>query len=416
MATVEDILRELPAAARPPARRAWEALPEDTRERLERSLEDLPSDLHRWRTLLDLALEHAKMAAGGKSRLAIVGPANVGKSTLYNAFLRAGESRAEVGPVPGTTRTSQEGDAGALTVVDTPGADAMGDLGEAEKGRALAAAREADVLLIVFDAAQGIKREERALFDELVGLGKPFVVALNKMDLVGRERDRVREHAARALGLETSQVVPCTAKDGGNVDRLLAVIARTEPRLVAALGAALPAYRRGLAHGATRRAAGTAAAIALAPIPIVDVVPLLALQSSLVLGIARIYRYRITPARARELLATFGLGFAGRTLFQQLSKLGGPPGWALAAAIAASTTAAMGYAATAWFERGERLTREGARELARNLKRPLVERFRRLGRRRPGRKDLEAEVEAVLAEAPPTADGPSPRDRAPESE
>ena len=39
MATVEDILRELPAAARPPARQAWEALPEQARERLERSLE-----------------------------------------------------------------------------------------------------------------------------------------------------------------------------------------------------------------------------------------------------------------------------------------------------------------------------------------------------------------------------------------
>jgi small GTP-binding protein len=398
MATVEDILRELPAAARPPARRAWEALSEQARERLERSLEDLPSDLHRWRTLLDLALEHAKMAAGGKSRLAIVGPANVGKSTLYNALLRGGESSAEVGPVPGTTRTIQEGDAGALTVVDTPGADAIGEVGEAEKERALAAAREADVLLIVFDAAQGIKREERSLFDELVGLGKPFVVALNKMDLVGRERDSVREHAAQALGLETSQLVPCTAKHGGNVDRLLAAIARTEPRLVGALGAALPAYRRTLAQVATRRAAGTAAAIALAPLPVLDVVPLLALQSSLVLGIARIYRYRITPGRARELLATFGLGFAGRTLFQQLSKLGGPPGWALAAAIAASTTAAMGYAATAWFERGERITRERVRELARGIARSLVERLKGFGRRRPARGSLEADVEAALAQ------------------
>lgn len=401
MATLEDILRELPAAARPAAREAWEALPAGVLERLERALDDLPSDLHRWRTLLDLALEHAKMATGGKSRLAIVGPANVGKSTLYNVLLRAGEARAEVSPVPGTTRISQEGDAGALTVVDTPGADAVGEVGEAEKQRALAAAREADLLVVLFDAAQGIKREERALFDELARLGKPFVVGLNKMDLVGREGEEVRAHAAHALGIEAAQIVPCTAKDGRQVDRLLAAIARAEPRLVAALGAALPAYRRALAQVATRRAASAAAAIALAPLPIVDVVPLLALQSSLVLAIARIFRYRITPGRARELLATFGLGFAGRTLFQQLSKLGGPPGWALAAAIAASTTAAMGYAATAWFERGERLTRARVRELARGLSRPLADRLRRLGRRRPERARLEAEVETALLEAPP---------------
>ena len=369
MASLDDLLRELPAAARPPARRAWEALPPSAREALERALEDLPSRFTDWRTLLDLALEHAKMAAGGRRRLAIVGPANVGKSTLYNRLLRAGETPAEVGPVPGTTRANQEGDASVFTVVDTPGADAVGEVGEREKERAFAAAGQADLLLVVFDAVQGIKREERSLFDELQALGKPFVVALNKVDLVGRDLEQVREHAARALGLEASQIIPCAAKDGTHLDRLLAALVRAEPRMVAALGAAMPAYRRVLATTATRRAAAAAGAVALAPLPFLDVLPLLALQSSLVLGIARIYKYRITPGRARELLATFGLGFAGRTLFQQLSKLGGPPGWALAAAIAASTTAAMGYAAMRWFETGERLTRDKVRALARGLSR-----------------------------------------------
>jgi small GTP-binding protein len=396
MATLDDLLRELPAAARPAARKAWEALPPRAREGLEHALGDLPSDLTRFRTLLELGLEHAKMAAGGKSRVAIVGPANVGKSTLFNRLLRAGEARAAAGPVPGTTRVTQEGDAGAFAVVDTPGADAVGEVGEAEKARALAVAREADVLVVIYDAVQGIKREERALFDELASLGKPFVVGLNKVDLVGRDRDRVREHAARALGLETGQVIPFVAKDGRHVDKLLAALARAEPRVVAALGAALPAYRRTLAFAATRRAAATAAAIALVPLPMLDVFPLLALQSSLVLGIARVFRYRITLARLRELLATFGLGFFGRTLFQELSKLGGPPGWALAAAIAASTTAAMGYASTLWFERGESLTRERVQALARTLSGQLLERLRGFGRRRPGRQKVEEAVEAAL--------------------
>jgi small GTP-binding protein len=406
MATLDDLLRELPAAARPTVRKAWEALPPKAREGLERALEDLPSDLTRFRTLLDLGLEHARMAAGGKSRVAIVGPANVGKSTLFNRLLRVGEAQAAAGPVPGTTRVSQEGDAGAFAVVDTPGADAVGEVGETERARALAAAREADVLLVIFDAVQGIKRDERALFDELASLGRPFVVALNKVDLVGRDRDRVREHAARALGLETGQVIPCVAKDGWQVDRLLAALARAEPRIVAALGAALPAYRRTLAFAATRRAAATAAAIALVPLPVLDVIPLLALQSSLVLGIARVFRYRITLARVRELLATFGLGFLGRTLFQEFAKLGGPPGWALAAAIAASTTAAMGYAATVWFERGERLTREHVRDLARGLGGQLLERLRGFGRRRPGRQKVEEAVDAALEALPNTPQDP----------
>jgi small GTP-binding protein len=330
-----------------------------------------------------------------------VGPANVGKSTLYNRMLRAGEAAAEVGPVPGTTRSNQHGEAGAFTVVDTPGADAVGLVGEAEKEQALAAARAADVLLVVFDAVQGIKRDEHRLFEELVALGKPLVVALNKVDLVGRDRERVREHAARALGLETGQVIPCAAKDGQNLERVLAALVRAEPRLAVALGAALPAYRRTLAQTATRRAAAAAGAVALAPLPLVDVIPLLALQSSLVLAIARIYKYRITPGRARELLATFGLGFAGRTLFQQLSKLGGPPGWALAAAIAASTTAAMGYAAMLWFEKGERMTRDRLRATAAQFRETILSRLRGLGRRKPAKVELEAEIGRALDPPPP---------------
>ena len=148
--------------------------------------------------------------------------------------------------------------------------------------------------------------------------------------------------------------MPCVAKDGKHVERVLLAVAKAEPEIVAALGAALPEYRTMLAWSATKKAGATAAAIALTPLPILDVFPLLAVQASLVLGIARIYGQRITLARARELVVTFGLGFLGRTLFQELSKLGGPPGWVLSAAIASSTTVVMGRAAAVWFERGER--------------------------------------------------------------
>jgi uncharacterized protein (DUF697 family) len=139
--------------------------------------------------------------------------------------------------------------------------------------------------------------------------------------------------------------------------------------------------------------------VALTPLPFLDVIPLLALQSSLVIGIARIYRYEITAARARELAMTFGVGFASRTLFQQLSKLGGPPGWALAAAIAASTTAVMGYAAAAWFETGERITSDRLKAMQKRLSKRITEALKSLGGKRPSKETLEAEVGAAL-EAP----------------
>lgn len=403
MNEIDQLIQEFPPGVREHLRSAWDKVPETARGPLIKALRGLPEDLGRWRELIRLALSHVRVVTGDKRRVAIVGPTNVGKSTLYNQLVRSAADRAEVSAVPGTTRITQAADAGLFAVVDTPGADAVGAVGEAEKEQAFAAARGADFLVIVFDAIQGIKRAEQELFRELQALEHPHIVVLNKVDLVAGapERDRVVEAAARNLGLTPDEVVPCVAKDGKRVERVLLAVAKAEPEIVAALGAALPEYRMSLAWSATRKAAATAAAIALTPLPILDVFPLLAVQTSLVLGIARIYGQRITFGRARELVVTFGLGFLGRTLFQELSKLGGPPGWLLAAAIAASTTVVIGRAAAVWFERGERAKASDLRAESRSLAKGMLQSLKRLGRLRPHREAVRREVEAALPEAPP---------------
>jgi uncharacterized protein (DUF697 family) len=181
---------------------------------------------------------------------------------------------------------------------------------------------------------------------------------------------------------------------------VLLSIAATEPGIVAALGAALPQYRWQLAWRSIVSAASIAAAIALIPLPILDFGPLLVTQSMMVLGIARIYNYKITAARARELAVTFGLGFLGRSLFAQLSKLGGLPGWLLAAAIASSTTVVMGYAAAIWFEKGERLSNESLKKLTATLTQSLLSRLKSLGKKnRPDQQTLKQQVEQALEEA-----------------
>ena len=61
----------------------------------------LPGDFKRWRMLLGMALSQFKIAAGEKQSVAIVGPANAGKSTLYNQFVREQNGPgAEVSPCP----------------------------------------------------------------------------------------------------------------------------------------------------------------------------------------------------------------------------------------------------------------------------------------------------------------------------
>jgi len=269
--------------------------------------------------------------------------------------------------------------------------------------RALLAASGADVLVVLYDATRPVGDPERHLLEVLAGLQRPRVVALNKMDAVAEPRSRVHAQAAQALGLSTEEVLPISARTGGGLERLLLEIARQEPEIVAALGAALPAYRGVLARGATNRAASTAAAIALTPLPFISFIPLVGVQIALVLSLARIYGYRITVARARELILTFGIGLLARSLFYELLKLGGPPGWVVSAGVAAGTTAALGYGAAAWFDRGERVSRQRLQAISRSVGTSMVGGLR--GRRKPTRAELDREV--VLALEPAAPDPPS---------
>jgi small GTP-binding protein len=379
-------------------RAIWDALTPEEQASLTSLLKGMPGQPKISRSLLEMAENQLKLAFGRKHCVAIVGPANVGKSTLYNQFVRTPAERAAVSPLPGTTRENQETDAGLFALVDTPGADAVGEVGERERKLALDAAAQADILIVVFDAIQGVKQTELDLYQHIRSLKKPHVVALNKIDLVGKEKRKVVEQAAAHLRLETAQVISLSARSGENINQLLAAVAMAEPSIVAALGAALPQYRWQLAWRSIVSAATLSAGIALTPLPVIDFIPLTATQSMMVLSIARIYNYQITLERARELVATFGVAYLGRTLFYQLSKLGGIPGWVLGAAVASSTTVAMGYAAVRWFDRGERMSTESLKKLTDQVTQSLLQSLKSLGSRKPGRKTLQAHIEKSLEE------------------
>jgi len=379
-------------------RAIWDALTPEEQASLTSLLKGMPGQPKISRSLLEMAENQLKLAFGRKHCVAIIGPANVGKSTLYNQFVRVPAERAAVSPLPGTTRETQETDAGLFALVDTPGADAVGEVGERERKLALDAAARADILIVVFDAIQGVKQTELELYQHIRSLKKPHVVVLNKIDLVRKEKRTVVEQAAANLHLEPAQVIPVAAKSGENINQLLAAVAMAEPSIVAALGAALPQYRWQLAWRSIISAATLSAGIALTPLPVIDFIPLAATQSMMVLSIARIYNYQITLERARELVATFGVAYLGRTIFYQLSKLGGIPGWVLGAAVASSTTVAMGYAAVRWFDRGERMSAESLKKLTGQVTQSLLQGLKSLGSRKPGRKTLQAHIEKSLEE------------------
>lgn len=151
--------------------------------------------------------------------VALSGATSVGKSTLFNRLL--GRDRAIVSPVPGTTRDTLEEtlalDGVPITLVDTAGVRKVEDALEAEGvRRARAAAREADVVILVLDASRSLEGDER---DALSGIeardGAKIIVVANKVDLLP---------AAGTPSLPWPSALPLSAHTGEGFEALRAAI------------------------------------------------------------------------------------------------------------------------------------------------------------------------------------------------
>jgi GTPase len=123
-------------------------------------------------------------------RIAVAGRPNVGKSTLINAWL--GEERLVAFDEPGTTRDAivvpfQRGGQ-RFDLVDTAGLRRRGKVFEAiEKFsvvKTLQAIAEADVVLLLLDATQGVTDQDAHIAGYVVESGRAVVVAVNKWDAV----------------------------------------------------------------------------------------------------------------------------------------------------------------------------------------------------------------------------------------
>lgn len=164
--------------------------------------------------------------------VAIVGRPNVGKSTLLNALV--GQKVSIVTPKPQTTRHRivgiLHGEGFEAAFFDTPGLHAVSRrrLNQAMNRAALASLADADVVLLVVDAARWTE-EDAAALARVRESGKSAVLVINKVDRVTpRERllPVIRDLAARH---EFAAVVPVSALGRDNLDRLLAALAPLLP-------------------------------------------------------------------------------------------------------------------------------------------------------------------------------------------
>ncbi len=182
------------------------------------------------RSLLDAAFDALLPAdapddeAGGDEgarpiRLAVAGRPNVGKSTLINTWL--GEERLVAFDQPGTTRDAirvpfeREGQAWEL--IDTAGLRRKGRVFEAiEKFsvvKTLQAIAEANVVVLLLDATQGVADQDAHIAGYIVEAGRALVVAVNKWDAVDSYQRQMLERAleSRLAFLKFAPVVHLSA-------------------------------------------------------------------------------------------------------------------------------------------------------------------------------------------------------------
>ena len=188
--------------------------------------------------LLDLVLDALpeappeRLGESGPRRVALIGRPNVGKSSLLNKL--AGEQRAVVDPVAGTTRDPVDEliELGGTTwrFVDTAGirrrfresqgADYYATL------RTAGALDRAEVAVVLVDASEPLTEQDLRIITMVIEAGRALVIAFNKWDLTDEER---RHYLEREIERQLNQArwaprVNISAATGRHVDRLVPAI------------------------------------------------------------------------------------------------------------------------------------------------------------------------------------------------
>ncbi len=165
--------------------------------------------------------------------VAIVGRPNVGKSTLFNRII--GERQAIVEDEPGTTRdrnySQAEWNGVPFTLIDTGGIDVGADdpanadeiLRHIRRQAALAVG-EADAIVFMVDARDGLTGADEIIAAQLHQTSKPVIVAANKAE---NEERRLNSSEFFALGL--GEPIPISAYHGTGVGDLLDALAAALP-------------------------------------------------------------------------------------------------------------------------------------------------------------------------------------------
>ncbi len=318
------------------------------------NLTKLPSNLavaRKFISVLDWKAAQSVIETEMQHKVALLGLANSGKSTLFNQL--RGKYASAVSAHAGTTKTLIRGSFGPFALIDTPGH--MPSLQEE-------AVSEAAAIIYLIDATKGVRSQDIDIINQLRSGNKPLVVALNKCDAMPGDADEAAAKTAALLHL--ADVIPISGRTGENVgEELIPAIIETSPEAALALGRELPHYRRQAAQKLVRSASLVALVAGMEPIPLVDIPILLGNQVRMVMRIAALYNEPLSGGPTRELIATVAGGLVFRYLAEEAAKAVPFGGDLVAGAIAAAGTWSLGQVAAEYFDGGKKLSQHQMRDM-----------------------------------------------------
>ena len=160
--------------------------------------------------------------------VSVVGRPNVGKSTMVNRIIARGDAIVE--REPGVTRDRNYFTASwrgrDFRIVDTGGLDPVSEekLSRAIGRQAMLAVEEADVVLMMVDAAEGITAGDLEIAEAMRRSGKPVILVANKVD-----NQRQEDEAIEWYSLGMGEPWPVSAMHGRNIGDLLDMVVGSLP-------------------------------------------------------------------------------------------------------------------------------------------------------------------------------------------
>lgn len=173
--------------------------------------------------------------SGERLHIGIFGRRNAGKSSLINAI--TGQDLAIVSDVKGTTtdpvkKAMELLPLGPVVLIDTPGLDDEGLLGQKRMEKALQALRQTDIVILTIPVDVALDGLEKTLLQEAKKRGLPFFVVLNKTDLLADKKqiEEKEKEIAQALSIPLDVIVAVSADKNEGIHALKEKLANGIPK------------------------------------------------------------------------------------------------------------------------------------------------------------------------------------------